>query len=137
MTPTPALPSPQSLRAFWLMGLLLVAGVIVVCLLPARNLPGTGINDKVEHAIAFLVMALWFAGLIARRDSLYLLLALIALGGSIEIAQGLMGLGRNADPLDLLADSAGALLGVALSLTPLGRCVQWLDQSVQRLRGLR
>ena len=130
MTRSPAVYSQKSLRAFWLMGLVLVVAVVVVCLLPARNLPGTGINDKVEHAVAFMVMALWFAGLTARRDYLFLLLALIALGGAIEIAQGLMALGRTADPLDLLADSTGALAGVALALTPLGLWVTVLERHV-------
>ena len=130
MTSAVAVPSRQSLRAFWAMGLLLVALVVVACLVPARNLPGTGINDKVEHGLAFMVMALWFAGLTARRDYLYLLLALVALGGGIEIAQGLMGLGRNADPMDLLADSVGALAGLALALTPLGRWVDVMERHV-------
>ncbi len=135
MTAEQPVPSRKSLRSFWLMGLLLVALVVVVCLLPARNLPGTGINDKVEHAFAFLVMALWFAGLAAKRDFVYLLLALVALGGGIEIAQGLMGLGRTADTLDLLADSVGATAGIALALTPLGRWVNVLERHVlQRLR---
>lgn len=130
MTAATAVPSTQSLRAFWVMGLLLVAIVVVVCLLPARNLPGTGINDKLEHGLAFMVMALWFAGLTTRRDYLYLLLALMALGGAIEIAQGLMGLGRTADPLDLLADSVGTLAGLALALTPLGQWVGVLERHV-------
>lgn len=123
--------SPRAWRILWVGGLLLALVVVVVCLLPSRNLPSTGINDKFEHALAFAALALWFGGLAARRDHLFVLLALVALGGGIEIAQGLMGLGRMADVRDLLADLLGALGGVALAYTPLGRWPRLLE------RGLR
>ena len=125
--------SPRAWRLLWLGGLVLVAAVVVVCLLPSRNLPSTGISDKLEHALAFAALALWFGGLAARRDHLFVLLALVALGGGIEIAQGLMGLGRMADVRDLLADLLGAVAGLLLALTPLGRWPAMLDWGLRRV----
>jgi len=43
--------------------------------------------------VAYLALSLWFGGLLAPRDYFRLALGLLALGGGIEIAQGLMGLG--------------------------------------------
>lgn len=108
-------------RAWLGMGVLIAAAITIACLVPARELPTLGVSDKFEHVLAFFVLAVWFAGVLSRRDFLYLLLALVAFGGGIEIAQGLMGLGREADIRDLLADAAGVLAGILLALTPVGR----------------
>jgi VanZ family protein len=53
---------------------------------------------------------------------------LIALGGGIEIAQGLMGLGREADLRDVLANTLGAGAGLGLALTPVGRWPELLER---------
>jgi hypothetical protein len=41
---------------------------------------------------------------------------MIAVGAGIEVAQGVMALGRSAEWLDLLADVVGILLALAVSL---------------------
>ena len=80
--------------------------------------------------MAYLLLAFWFASVMARRDYLYLMLALLAFGGGIEIAQGLMGLGREADLLDLAADGVGILAGVGLAATPLGGWAKVIEDLV-------
>jgi len=116
-------------RAWFAFGMLIALAITVSCLLPARDLPqiGFALSDKVEHGIAFFVLTFWFAGVLTRRDFLFLALALVAFGGGIEITQGLMGLGREADLKDLLADAAGVLSGLALAMTPLGRWALFVE----------
>ena len=101
-------------------------------LIPAQRLPQLGISDKIEHAVAYLMLGFWFASVIARWDYIFILLALVALGGGIEIAQGLMGLGREADLRDFAANSLGATAGVLLALTPLGRWAEALERVITR-----
>ena len=119
--PQSLLPSLRYPRAWIGAGLLIALAITVACLVPSRDLPALGVSDKFEHSLAFFVLAVWFAGVLSRRDFGYLALALIAFGGGIEIAQGLMGLGREADVRDLMADAGGVLAGIALALTPVGR----------------
>lgn len=73
-------------------------------------LPGI---DKVEHALSFALLTT--VGLRAGfRSALVLAAGLVALGGAIELAQGLTAT-RTADWFDWLADAAGIALGWALS----------------------
>jgi len=126
------LPSLRYPRAWFGAGLLIASAITVTSLLPARDLPALGISDKVEHAVAYLLLAFWFASVMARRDFVYLVLALLAFGGGIEIAQGLMGLGREADLLDLAADGVGIVAGVVLAATPLGRWAEVIEDLLAR-----
>ena len=126
------LPSLRYPRAWFGAGLLIATVITVTSLLPARDLPALGISDKVEHAVAYALLAFWFASVMARRDFVYLALALLAFGGGIEIAQGLMGLGREADLLDLAADGVGIVAGVVLAATPLGGWAKVIEDLLDR-----
>ena len=106
-------------RIWYVIGAGLVLIVVVASLVPAGDLPHLGLTDKLEHMIAYGGLALWFGGLLAPRRYWRLGLALLALGGGIEIAQGLMGLGREADWRDFYADALGAALGLSLSMAGL------------------
>ena len=119
-------------RAWLCLGLLMALFITVMSLLPANNLRSLGISDKIEHAAAYAVLAFWFASVMRRWDYLYLFLALLAFGGGIEIAQGLMGLGREADLLDLAADAAGSVVGLGLAATPLGRWASFIEGLLTR-----
>jgi len=111
-------------RVWWIVGFMLVGVVLFVCLLPGRDLPSTLLNDKANHFIAHFVMAAWFAGLVPRRAWWKVFVGLAALGISIEIAQGLMHEGREADPLDVVANCTGALAALGASRLGLSR---WPD----------
>lgn len=120
--------------AWFAAGLVLAAAITVTSLVPASELPAIGLSDKVEHLLAYVALGFWFASLISRRDHVFLALALLAFGGAIEIAQGWMALGRQADLVDLLADAIGSGIGIALAITPLGR---WAGALEGRFTGRR
>jgi len=119
-------------RVWYLLGALLTVLVVIASLVPARDLPRLHVSDKVEHILAYLALALWFGGLIAPRGYFRLALGLLALGGGIEIAQGLMGLGRQADWYDFYADALGVALGLSLCLAGLRHWAAWLEQWPKR-----
>jgi VanZ family protein len=52
----------------------------------------------------------------------------VVFGGLIELAQGMMRMGRHADLLDLVADSVGVVVGLLLALTPLGRWAGFIER---------
>jgi VanZ family protein len=112
-------------------GLLLVLAVVVLSLLPVRELPNVNVSDKIEHAAAYLMLSLWFGGLLRVRAFLGLGLALLALGGGIELAQAGMGLGRQGDWRDMLANAVGVVAGLFLAAIPLGRWAHWLEHSLR------
>jgi VanZ family protein len=121
-------------RAWFFVGVCIAIVITFFSLIPAQQLPQIGVSDKIEHAVAYLLLGFWFASVIARWDYLFLLFALIALGGGIEIAQGLMGLGRESDLRDVLANSIGAGIGLGLALTPLGRWPEFLERQLTSRR---
>jgi VanZ family protein len=130
-TPTTA-NGTRHARLWYALGALLTLAVVVTSLLPARELPRLHVSDKLEHLLAYLSLAIWFGGLVRVRRYLWLALALLALGGSIEIAQGLMGLGREADWRDFIAGACGVGLGLLSGLCGLRHWVRWLEQWPRR-----
>ncbi|HVN98552.1 MAG TPA: hypothetical protein VMT49_00800 [Steroidobacteraceae bacterium] len=115
-------------RVWYLLGAVLALVVIVSSLVPSEDLPRLQLSDKFEHLIAYAGLAVWFGGLLPPRRYVALALALLALGGGIEIAQGLMGLGREADWRDFLADALGVGFGLSLGLAGLQYWASWLEQ---------
>lgn len=101
--------------------------IATLCLMPARDLPGPGISDKLVHGIAFAALGFWFGSLLVRRAFPALVAALLAFGALIEGAQGLMNLGREPELLDFAADAGGVAAGLLLCLTPLARWPRWLE----------
>lgn len=85
--------------------------------------------DKIVHAIMFWAMATaWMFDQYRRHHTLssrsmaIIISITIALGGGVEMAQQLMGLGRGAELTDFVADCAGVT--VASLSSP--RLVRWL-----------
>jgi VanZ family protein len=128
------LPELRYRRTWLCIGVIMVLVITVACLLPARELPGVGMSDKTEHFLAFGAVAFWFGSIVVRRDLHWVALAVVGFGSLIEVAQGAMGLGREADWFDVLADMLGVLIGAVLVLTPLGRWPHWVET---RLAGAR
>ncbi|GAA5175957.1 hypothetical protein GCM10025771_09510 [Niveibacterium umoris] len=106
---------PDYPRLWWGIGWALVLAVIVMSLAPkAPEIPGDRGNWS-GHLIAYGTLGGWFARLIPGASGrLRLVVILAAMGVLMEILQGLSGY-RTYDPLDMLANTCGALLGVALS----------------------
>jgi VanZ family protein len=111
-------------RLWWLVGFGLVGTVIYFCLIPGDEVPSTPLNDKAEHFITHFILAAWFAGLVPRRGWWKILVGLVALGVGIEVLQGLMHEGREADYRDELANFLGALTALVVSWLGLAR---WPD----------
>jgi VanZ family protein len=91
------------------------------------ELAGPLMWDKLAHFIAYFGLALlstlaW--GL--RRSLVWLFLALVALGGGMEILQAL--LGRDADWGDFLANDLGILTGLAMAAAYLAVPRQLVDR---------
>ena len=101
---------PRSVR----LALYALAVVILftICVLPSEDLPDPGTGDRFEHTAAWFVLTAT-GYLLAPKRWLAIPVFALVFGVLIEILQGTMGLGRHADPLDLVADAVGVGLAVA------------------------
>ncbi len=104
------IPRPLRLAAF----LAACATVVWLSVAPTAAVPDVNLWDKLEHAGAYLGLALLGAWAVRAR-SWTLAAGLFALGVGVEIAQGTMGWGRQGDALDALANSIGIALGLGIA----------------------
>ncbi|MBI1404598.1 MAG: VanZ family protein [Caulobacter sp.] len=85
-------------------------------LAPGEDLPqALTFWDKAEHATAYLGLTLvgaWAFPERLRRLALGLFLA----GVGVEILQAIMGLGRQGDPVDAVANSVGIAVGLGVAM---------------------
>ncbi|RYF95676.1 MAG: hypothetical protein EON95_00420 [Caulobacteraceae bacterium] len=83
---------------------------------PVEDLPqGLTFWDKAEHALAYLGLALLGAWAFPARLG-RLAVGLFLGGVGVEILQSTMGLGRQGDAWDALANSTGIAVGLGLAL---------------------
>ncbi|MFA5081707.1 MAG: hypothetical protein WC474_04075 [Hydrogenophilaceae bacterium] len=98
-----------SYQRLWLaIGWGLVLLVIALSLMPAPQLPQVGFNDKLGHILAYFTLMAWFGQIYCKR--LTPLLALLTLGATLEVLQGMTGY-REMSGLDMLANTAGVTFG--------------------------
>ena len=102
---------------------LATAILLVMCVLPTRDLPDPGTGDRFEHTASWFVLTLAGYVLAPRRTWAIPAFAL-AYGVFIEILQGALPTGRHSDALDFVADSLGVALAVLLFLG-----VRWLRRA--------
>jgi VanZ family protein len=119
---------------WWVLGWAMVLYVTVSCLEPAHYVPNLHLWDKAEHSLAFFGMTAWFGGVVRSRRYPVLALLMLLLGGGIEIAQGSMGLGRDADIMDWVADAVGIALALGLLYLGLGGWTRWIEGLVYSSR---
>lgn len=82
---------------------------------PTTALPKVSLSDKIEHLIAYFGLAV--IGAYAFPERLRRLALGLFLGGiGIEVLQSIMGLGRQGDPRDALANTIGITLGLLTTL---------------------
>ena len=122
---------------WWLAGWCMVAFILYGTLSPAKYVPDLHVNDKLEHASAFFGLTFWFGGLVRRNRYVWTVLAMEVLGAGIEVAQGTMGLGRDMDFWDWVADSAGVGVALAALLIITRWTDSWLRVIERGLLGLR
>lgn len=107
---------PRVWLGVWLAAVLTV---VVVCLIPppALALPPGG--DKLEHLLAYFLLAGSAVQLFRSGRALAGIgAALVLMGIGIEFAQGALTATRMADPADAVANTIGVLAGLATALTP-------------------
>ena len=108
--------APRGVSRAWLLGsLALVAFVVWASLKPGSDTPSRYPIDKLGHWLAYFVLMAWFTGLHPRARHWQVASVLLAFGLALEVAQHLMHWGRNADPLDMLANSLGIACGALLA----------------------
>jgi VanZ family protein len=108
-------------RVWLVSGWILVALAIIVSIVPAHELPKLGgVSDKLEHAVAYGALALWFAGIYPKSRYPMIGVGLLVMGIVIEGLQGTMNVGRQADLRDVYANSIGIVAGLLLALVWLG-----------------
>ena len=113
---------------------LLIVGVLYVSLAPLAVPADLPTNfDKIEHAVAYVFLALWFTGLVARPRYWLVVVALVILGLAIEFLQAAMPFGRQGDPWDVVANVAGSGIGILLARRLTGgwalRAEAWLSRN--------
>lgn len=119
----------------WLaIGWIVTALTIIASLVPVQDLPKppAGINDKMEHFIAYALLSIWFAGIYPRSRYAIIAVGLFLLGIAIEIAQGAMHWGREADVYDVIANTVGIVAGMTLALLWLGGWAQRVESWSKR-----
>jgi VanZ family protein len=126
------LPGLRHARLWIALGVVLLLVIAAGCLLPGRDVPDLVGSDKLKHFLAFGLLAFWFGSIVVRADLPWVGVAVVAIGGLIELLQGAMELGRDAEWLDLVADALGVALGLVLVLTPLGRWARWFESLVAK-----
>jgi len=110
-------------------GAAMLLAVAVVSLLPAPAI-ATGVNDKLSHLLVYTLLSGWFC-LLARGRAAFAgsIAGLIAYGMMIEWLQGMTGY-RYAEWGDVIANSAGCLLGALGYLRPLRRSFARFDHGL-------
>lgn len=103
-------------------GLFALACIITLlaALLPfARDLPGQ-LGDKIQHAIAFVVLTVLAALAFPSVRPAFLILSMAGLGGAIELLQLLPIIHRDAEMADWVTDCAAILVA-----TPIAVLARW------------
>ncbi len=121
-------------RLWWAVGWAMVLYITASCLEPPRYVPNLHLWDKAEHALAFFGMSVWFGGLARRSRYPVIGVLMLLFGGAIEIAQGAMGLGRDADVMDWVADAVGIAVALGLLYLGLGGWARWIEALIYRAR---
>ena len=119
----------HKLRKTWLvLGWLWVAVIVYLSLTPHPPEPVRFWNaDKLEHALAYCLLMLWFSQVYARRmQRLFTVVLLVSLGVCMEFLQGLTDY-RSFEYADMLANSVGVMLGWVWARTGLGHIGQALE----------
>jgi len=119
------------LRSAWLtLGWIWVGVVLYLSLMPHPPAPlSFSEADKLEHALAYAMLMLWFCQAyieIGARIRLFFLL--VAMGVAIEFLQRMTGY-RTFEYADMLADLTGVLLGWGLAQTKLGYVLRMLGRN--------
>lgn len=124
---------PRHPRLWWSLGFALLALITALSLLPIRgpdlDLPN---SDKLNHALAYSVLMLYFGQLVGGgwRRRLGVAGGLFAYGIAIELLQSQLP-PRTAELADLAANLSGMMIGALLLQTALGRLLLAIEQRLR------
>lgn len=124
----------HKLRKPWLaLGWLWVAVLAYLSLMPNPPEPVRFLNaDKLEHALAYCLLMLWFCQVYVRRTQrLFAAALLMAMGVAMEFLQGMTGY-RSFEYADMVANSTGVLLGWVWARTALGHVGRALETKLSK-----
>lgn len=120
------------IRFWFVLGCVFVAAAMVLSLMPLQQVTMPSWNDKFEHTMGYFLLSLWFCGLYRRQRYWVVALWMFAMGVLVEMLQGMMHLGRQADIKDIYADILGIGIAIILAMTPLGRWSYWFEKLVPK-----
>lgn len=126
------LPEPRLklIRAWYLLGLLMLLIVGALSLMPA---PEVGVNDKLGHVITYFVLGAWFGLLAPNRLVLsWTVVGLLGYGILLELLQGMTSY-RFAEWADVVANGGGILMGSLIYFTPMTRLLALVDRRLARI----
>jgi VanZ family protein len=107
-------------------GLVLIAALVTLSLLPPiATLVARG-EDKLLHGIAYAVLMIYYSGIVHPRRYVWVVVGLMLLGIAIEYLQGYVGY-RAAELADVAANAIGMTVGLALGLFGLRRWARILE----------
>ncbi|MGH7578381.1 MAG: hypothetical protein ACREM1_25110 [Longimicrobiales bacterium] len=122
-------------RIWYGVGWAAVIAATALSLMPNSVLQPGSLNDKLEHTAGYALLTIWFCGVYPRSRYPAIAIAFLLMGIAIEVLQGAMPWGRQAELYDVYAGAAGIALGVCLSwATPLG---QWARRVEALLAGIQ
>lgn len=100
---------------FRLSAVLLAVAILLFSLQPATDFQGTLHADKVQHFLAYGLLAFLIALGWPKIRLIFVILIAALFGIGVEVAQGLTHFGRSASLFDGLANLIGASAGVLFS----------------------
>ncbi len=117
---------PRVWLGLWLVA---VAAVVVLSLVNLSGLPPVPEGgDKVEHFLAYALLSAAAVQIFRDRGTcVAVAVALVGLGIGLEFAQGMLTTTRMGDPRDALANTLGAMAGLATVLTPARHLLQAME----------
>ena len=121
--------TPLRFGRLWnILGIGFVLLVIYLSLTPELPDIAVSANQKVGHVLAYGWLMLWFAQIYrSTRTRVALAAAFCALGVALEYVQGMTGF-RGFEYSDMLLNSAGVAVGLALACSPLQNGLQRLER---------
>ena len=108
--------APQLRVGARVLAVLILILIIHESLIPVASTPSANHLDKLMHLAAYGALAAMYKFGWPFLKPIALALGLIAVGGVVEIAQGVMAAGRTASFADGVANSLGVILGIAFAI---------------------
>lgn len=97
--------------------------LLTLTTLPSQRLPSVNVSDKIEHLLAFTVLAIMLCftysfqrkyEMLRQKPFLFTFLTVVFYGALDELHQAIPALGRSCDIFDLMADTTGAVIGIGI-----------------------